>query len=166
MGSRIDRDEIRKLYVQHSRGLFACACSIVSSFASAEDALHQVFERMLRGDLEIEGSPVPYLYRAVRNAALNQKRNQFREVNFEDAWFESPSGMEQSGFELRSSLQELPEEQREIILMHIWGEMSFEEVAAALEISPNTAASRYRYGLSKLREQFQVGTRSKHGQAG
>jgi len=132
----------------------------------AEDALHQVFERMLRGGLEIEGSPVPYLYRAVRNAALNQIRNRSREVNFEDSWLEPPSGMQQSGLELQSSLKELPEEQREIILMHIWGEMSFEEVAAALEISPNTAASRYRYGLSKLREQFQVGTRSKHGQAG
>ena len=166
MGSRNDRDEIRKLYEQHSRGLFACACSVVSSFASAEDALHQVFERMLRGGLEIQGSPVPYLYRAVRNAALNQIRNRSREVNFEDSWLEPPSGMQQSGLELQSSLKELPEEQREIILMHIWGEMSFEEVAAALEISPNTAASRYRYGLSKLREQFQVGTRSKHGQAG
>ena len=166
MGSRNDRDEIRKLYEQHSRGLFACACSVVSSFASAEDALHQVFERMLRGGLQIEGSPVPYLYRAVRNAALNQIRNRSREVNFEDSWLEPPSGMQQSGLELQSSLKELPEEQREIILMHIWGEMSFEEVAAALEISPNTAASRYRYGLSKLREQFQVGTRSRHGQAG
>jgi len=166
VGSRNDRDEIRKLYEQHSRGLFACACSVVSSFASAEDALHQVFERMLRGGLEIQGSPVPYLYRAVRNAALNQIRNRSREVNFEDSWLEPPSGMQQSGLELQSSLKELPEEQREIILMHIWGEMSFEEVAAALEISPNTAASRYRYGLSKLREQFQVGTRSKHGQAG
>ena len=166
MGSRNDRDQIRKLYEQHSRGLFASACSVVSSFASAEDALHQVFERMLRGGLEIEGSPVPYLYRAVRNAALNQIRNRSREVNFEDSWLEPPSGMQQSGLELQSSLKELPEEQREIILMHIWGEMSFEEVAAALEISPNTAASRYRYGLSKLREQFQVGTRSKHGQAG
>ena len=166
MGSRNDRDEIRKLYEQHSRGLFACACSVVSSFASAEDALHQVFERMLRGGLVIQGSPVPYLYRAVRNAALNQIRNRSREVNFEDSWLEPPSGMQQSGLELQSSLKELPEEQREIILMHIWGEMSFEEVAAALEISPNTAASRYRYGLSKLREQFQVGTRSRHGQAG
>jgi len=164
VGNRVDRDDIRKLYEQHSRGLFACACSIVSSFASAEDALHQVFERMLRGDLEIEGSPVPYLYRAVRNAALNQNRNRFREVQLEDSWLDSPPGMEKSGFELQSSLQDLPEEQSEVILMHIWGEMSFEAVAAALEISPNTAASRYRYGLSKLREQFQVGARSKHGQ--
>jgi len=165
VGNRIDRDEIRKLYEHHSRGLFAYACSFVSSFASAEDALHQVFERMLRGDLEIEGSPVPYLYRAVRNVALNQIRNRSREVKLEDSWLDSPSGMEQTGIELQSALQELPEEQREVIVLHMWGGLSFEEAAAALGISPNTAASRYRYGLSKLREQFQVGARSKYGQA-
>ena len=165
MGNRIDRDQIRRLYEHYSRGLFAYACSFVSSFGSAEDALHQVFERLLRGDLEIEGDPAPYLYRAVKNVALNQIRNRSREVNLEDGWLDSPSGMEQTGFELQSSLQELPDEQREVILLHVWGEMSFEEVAAALGISTNTAASRYRYGLSKLREQFQVGAGSKHGQA-
>ena len=165
MANRINRDQIRKLYEHHSRGLFAYACSFVSSFASAEDALHQVFERMLRGDLEIEGEPVPYLYRAIRNVTLNQIRNRSREVNLEDTWLESPAGMELSGFELQSSLKDLPEEQREVIVLHVWGEMSFEEVAAALGISPNTAASRYRYGLSKLREQFQVGARSKYGRA-
>jgi RNA polymerase sigma-70 factor, ECF subfamily len=169
VGNRIGRDQIRKLYEQHSRGLFAYACSYVSSFASAEDALHQVFERLLRGDLGIEGEPARYLYRAVRNVALNQIRNRSREVNLDDGWIESPSGMEQAGFELQSSLQDLPEEQREVILLHVWGEMSFEEVAAALGIPANTAASRYRYGLSKLREQFQVGARSKprsnHGKA-
>lgn len=165
MANRIDRDQIRKLYEQHRRGLFAYACSFVSSFASAEDALHQVFERLVRGDLEIEGEAAPYLYRAVRNVALNQIRNRSREVNLEDGWLDSPSGMEQAGFELQASLKVLPEEQREVILLHVWGEMSFEEVATALGISPNTAASRYRYGLSKLREQFHVGARSKYGQA-
>jgi len=165
VGKRLTRDQIRKLYEHHSRGLFAYACSFVSSFASAEDALHQVFERMLRGDLEIEGEPAPYLYRAVRNIALNHIRNRSREVNLEDTWLESPAGMELSGFELHSTLHDLPEEQREVILMHVWGEMSFEEMANALGISPNTAASRYRYGLSKLRDQYHVGARSKNGRA-
>jgi DNA-directed RNA polymerase specialized sigma24 family protein len=41
--------------------------------------------------------------------------------------------------------------------------MTFEEAGAALGISPNTAASRYRYGLSKLREQFQTVTKGKYG---
>jgi RNA polymerase sigma-70 factor (ECF subfamily) len=55
---------------------------------------------------------------------------------------------------LDSALKELPAEQREVIVLHVWGQMTFEEAAAALEISANTAASRYRYGLAKLKEQL------------
>ena len=165
MSSPLNGDDVRKLYEQHRRGLFAYACSFVSSFATAEDILQHVFTRLLRFDVEITDSPIPYLYRAVRNTALNQIRDRSREVSLEDGWLDSPSAMEQTGLELQSALKDLPEEQREVILLHVWGEMSFEETAAALGISPNTAASRYRYGLSKLREQFQVGARSKHGSA-
>ena len=165
MSSPLNGDDVRKLYEQHRRGLFAYACSFVSSFATAEDILQHVFTRLLRFDVEITDSPIPYLYRAVRNTALNQIRDRSREVSLEDGWLDSPSGMEQTGLELQSALKDLPEEQREVILLHVWGEMSFEETAAALGISPNTAASRYRYGLSKLREQFQVGARSKYGSA-
>jgi len=163
--NRIDRDQVRKLYEQHGRGLLAYACSVATSFASAEDAVHQVFERLLRGDIEIQGAPASYLYRAVRNAALNQIRNRTREVDLFDGWFDAPAGVELMAIELQSALSELPDEQREVILLHIWAQMSFEEVGAALDISPNTAASRYRYGLSKLREQFQAAERSKYGRS-
>jgi RNA polymerase sigma-70 factor (ECF subfamily) len=163
VSSRPDRNELRRLYEQHSRGLLAYACSFVPSFESAEDVLHHVFARLLRGDIEISGSPVPYLYRAVRNASLNDIRNRGREVDLDDGWLQSPGGMEQTGIELQSALRELPEEQREIILLHIWGQMSFDEAGSALGISANTAASRYRYGLSKLREQFQTTARGGYG---
>src|SRR5258708_1190051 len=43
-------------------------------------------------------------------------------------------------------------EQREVVVMKIWGGLTFEEAAAVIGISPNTAASRYRYGLTKLKE--------------
>jgi RNA polymerase sigma-70 factor (ECF subfamily) len=161
----LDRDEVRQLYEHHSRGLLAYACSFVTSFASAEDVLHQVFERLLRGDIEIAGPPAAYLYRAVRNVSLNQIRSRTREVALDDGWLESPAGMEHAGLELQSALQELPEEQREVVLLHLWGQMSFDEVATALGIPANTAASRYRYGLSKLREQFQAIAKGKYGQA-
>ena len=167
MNSRFRQTDVERLYEQYGRGLVAYACSFVTSLASAEDVLHHVFERLLRGDLEITGPPAPYLYRAVRNASLNQIRNRTREENLpEEEWFDSPAGMEHTGLELQSALRGLPEEQREIILLHIWGQMSFEEAANALGISPNTAASRYRYGLAKLREQFQATVRSNNGQTG
>jgi RNA polymerase sigma-70 factor (ECF subfamily) len=156
MGDRLDREAVRRLYEEHARGLLAYACSYVTSFATAEDVLHHVFERVLRGDLSISGGPVAYLYRAVRNTALNKVRDRAGDVEWDDGWLESPAGMEHTALELQSTLRELPDEQREVIVLHIWGQMSFEEVAEALAISANTAASRYRYGLSKLREQFQA----------
>jgi RNA polymerase sigma-70 factor (ECF subfamily) len=152
----MDRNQVRSLYEKHSRGLFAYACSFSNSFASAEDSVHQVFVRLLRLDLQVPDSPVPYLYRAVRNAVLNQNRNRGREVDLEDLWLETTAGTTHAGIELQSTLQELPSEQREVIILHIWGQLSFEEIGDALEISSNTAASRYRYGLRKLRQQFQV----------
>ncbi|HEX4999891.1 MAG TPA: sigma-70 family RNA polymerase sigma factor [Terriglobia bacterium] len=172
MGKPIDRNEVRQLYERQSRGLLAYACSFTASFAAAEDALHQVFERLLRGDIEITGSAESYLYRAIRNTSLNQIRGRSRETELDDdissRWFDSPPGLEQTALELQSSLRDLPEEQREVVLMHIWGGMTFEEISVALGTSPNTAASRYRYGLSKLREQFQspappVGVRRAYG---
>ena len=165
MSNRLDRDGVQRLYEQHGRGLLAYACSFVSSFAAAEDVVHQVFERLLRGDLSISGAPVAYVYRAVRNTSLNVVRNRAGDVDLEEAWLDSPAGMEHTALELQSALRELPEEQREVILLHIWAQMTFEEVAEALGITPNTAASRYRYGLSKLREQFQITVRSRHGQS-
>ena len=63
--------------------------------------------------------------------------------------------MEDTGLALQSALAELPEEQREIVILRVWGQLTFEEAAAALDISPNTAASRYRYALAKLKEQLQ-----------
>jgi len=165
MSDRINRDSVERLYEQHGRGLLAYACSFVPSFATAEDVLHQVFERLLRGDLSIRGAPVAYLYRAVRNTALNKVRDRAADVAWDDGWLKSPKGLEHTAFELQSELRELPEEQREVIVLHIWGQMSFEEVANALAIPANTAASRYRYGLSKLREKFQIPERSRHGQS-
>jgi RNA polymerase sigma-70 factor (ECF subfamily) len=160
------RDGVRQLYEQHGRGLLAYACSFVTSIAAAEDVLHQVFERLLRGDLSISGGPVAYVYRAVRNTSLNMIRDRAGDVDLEEGWLDGPAGMEHTAVELQSALRELPEAQREVILLHIWGQMTFEEVGDALGIAPNTAASRYRYGLSKLREQFQVMERSRHGQSG
>jgi RNA polymerase sigma-70 factor (ECF subfamily) len=55
---------------------------------------------------------------------------------------------------LTTALAELPEEQRAVVHLKLWEGRTFEQIADALSISPNTAASRYRYGLDKLRERL------------
>jgi RNA polymerase sigma-70 factor (ECF subfamily) len=156
---RLSREQIQRLYEEHSRGLVAYSCSFVQAYAAAEDVLQQTFEKLLRGEFEIIGSPVPYLYRAVRNASLNYIRDHSRETPLEAGWLRAVQEADWTPLMLESALQQLPEEQRAVIVLHIWGRMSFEEVATVLGIFPNTAASRYRYGLAKLREQFQGVTR-------
>jgi RNA polymerase sigma-70 factor, ECF subfamily len=53
---------------------------------------------------------------------------------------------------LRRALAALPADQREVLVLHVWGELTFSEVGKLLGVSSNTVASRYRYGLTKLRE--------------
>ena len=55
---------------------------------------------------------------------------------------------------VEAALCRLPENQAEVLVMRIWGGLIFRQVAAALNTSENTAASRYRYSLTKLREQL------------
>ena len=53
---------------------------------------------------------------------------------------------------LAVAMERLPHEQREVLVMKIWNELTFAEIGEALEISQNTAASRYRYGLENLKK--------------
>ena len=54
--------------------------------------------------------------------------------------------------QLEESLSKLPTDQRLVVEMKLWDGLTFAEVAEVLGISPNTAASRYRYGSDKLRD--------------
>ncbi len=142
------------MYDRHGPALLAYGCALLRDRSAAEDVLHQVFVRLLRGGLAIDGSAAAYLHRAVRNAALNHVRSRSREVELgQDAgWLVAPAGTTETAVALESALAALPQEQREIIVLRLWADMSFEEAAGVVGVSPNTAASRYRYGLAKLRE--------------
>ena len=156
-GGTRDRDEVQRLYEVHGRALLAYACAFLHDPSEAEDVLHQVFLQLLR-DGSTEISSAGYLFRAVRNRVLNHLRGRSREVALDGAleshekWLESPSGSPEIALALQSALSTLPEEQREVIVLRVWGQLTFDEVAAVVGISPNTAASRYRYGLAKLSE--------------
>jgi len=151
--------QISVLYEQYARGLTTYACSLLSDFATAEDVVHQLFQRLLRGDIELHNPPGPYLYTAVRNATIDCLRTRPRNVSLADDWFKTATVSHEEVVLLQSALCEMPEEQREIVVMHVWGQLTFDEIAATLDISPKTAASRYRYGLAKLREQFKPATK-------
>jgi RNA polymerase sigma-70 factor, ECF subfamily len=146
-------NDARELYERHGRALLAYACALLRDPSAAEDVLHQVFLNVLRGRAAINGEPLRYLFRAVRNTALNHIRGQSHDVELNEAlWLESPDGSHETAIALQSALRMLPPEQREVVVLKIWGQLTFEEAAAVVGVSPNTAASRYRYGLEKLKE--------------
>jgi RNA polymerase sigma-70 factor (ECF subfamily) len=146
--------DVRQLYEEHGRAMLAYASALLRDPSAAEDVLHQVFLKLLGGRAAVNGEPRAYLFRAVRNGALNHIRGQSREVEFDAAvlWLESPGASRETVVALQSALQALPQEQREVVVLHLWGQLTFEETAAIVGISPNTAASRYRYALAKLKE--------------
>ena len=157
MTSGLDYSRVRTLYEQHGAVLLAYARSLLQDRAASEDVLHQVFMKLLQGPVTINGQPLHYLCRAIRNTAFNYRRNHSRERELpaNGAWLESPPGLEEIGLTIQAALDELPDEQREIIVLRVWGQLTFDEAAAALGIPANTAASRYRYGLVKLKERLQ-----------
>ena len=69
------------------------------------------------------------------------------------AWFELPE--DDTNRALQVAMSKVPEKFREVITLEIWGEQTFDEIGKTLEISPNTAASRYRYGMDALRKSLE-----------
>jgi RNA polymerase sigma-70 factor, ECF subfamily len=153
---RANNAEVDLLYRQHGRVLLLFALAIAGDYGRAQDAVHQIFLRLLeRGNLSQQVADVrSYLFASVRNAILNDTKVQQRNVvlDEESAWFEPPHRDYAAELNLLRALRALPEDQREVIVLHVWGEFTFLQIAEILEISSNTAASRYRYGLAKLRE--------------
>lgn len=98
--------------------------------------------------------PEFYCLRAFRNRALNFRRSLWRRMTRELEslrWFERAPDETPLERQAMRCLAELPPEQREVIVLKFWQHHTFETIGQLLEISPNTAAGRYRYGLKRLR---------------
>ena len=81
------------------------------------------------------------------------------DANGSHPWFDSESSDDETRSQLESKLKELPQKFAEVIMMKIWGERTFAEIAEILDISQNTAASRYRYGLEALKKSLSIARR-------
>lgn len=153
--SRGSAREIELLYRQHGRALLLFATAMIGERERAQDAVQEVFLRVLEDEvLRQVRNKKAYLFACVRNALLNEAKVQRRntELQADEAWFDPPHKDYAAEQSLRRALANLPQDQREVVVLHIWGDLTFNQAAELLEISPNTAASRYRYGLTKLRE--------------
>jgi RNA polymerase sigma-70 factor (ECF subfamily) len=127
--------------------------------AAAEDVVQEVFIK-LTAQRPAPEHVVPWLYRAVRNRALTARRSETRRRHHEQvaaqgrAWFIQPEASTLDIEQATQTLQALPVEQREVIVAHLWGGLSFAQVADVIGISSSTAHRRYIEGLTALRERL------------
>ena len=123
------------------------------SHAEAEDVLQETFIALLNLKQEPE-QPDHYCVRSFRNRVLNYRRSLWRRFTRElesARWFERSTGETEAERRAMKCLADLPRDQREVIVLKIWHRYTFEAIAELMEISPNTVAGRYRYGIQKLR---------------
>lgn len=140
------------LYEERAAQIILYGRSLGLSHSEAEDVLQETFVALMSH--AVPEKPLHYCLRSFRNRALNYRRGFFRRITRElesSRWFERESDETAEEGAAMRCLERLPKDQREVILLKIWHEYTFEEIGDLLEISPHTAAGRYRYGLQKLR---------------
>ena len=156
---------IERLYDEHAPALFAFLLNLLRNEADTYDVMQELFLKLGRRPALLEGvrDERGFMLRLAHNAAIDLiRRNDARERNYDQLareqislFAKSPDPDEQIFREkLAEALGELPPDQRAVVHLKLWEKLTFEAIAETLEIPLNTAASRYRYGLDKLRDRL------------
>ncbi len=155
---------IERLYDEHAGALYASLLNLTRAEADTRDLLQEVFVKLAREPGLLDGAREEraFLLRLAHNAAVDLMRRRATRDRTRDGFaaevspFARAADPDEQHFrqELAAALGELPAEQRAVVHLKLWEGLTFEEIAAVLELSPHTAASRYRYGLDKLRGQL------------
>lgn len=153
-----DMAALEELYDRCATAIYRQALAVVSSPSDAEDVLQEVFLKLIRR----KGLPIQelkaYLMTAARNEACSLLRRRRREISGseeEEVVFADPFvAHRQIGTreELQDALHGLPPEQREVVILKVYEQMTFLEIAGVVKASANTVASRYRYAMKRLRD--------------
>ena len=160
-------EAISALYDRFSQRLYRTAWGMLGSQEDAEDAVQEVFVALVRSRVRLEEveDMTAYLFTTLRRAAGRLAKRRAKEPAVSDEAVRQAAA--RSGHGERSVVQSerleralgaLPCEQREVIAMKIDGELSFAQISQATGVSINTAASRYRYALEKLRASLEGGS--------
>jgi RNA polymerase sigma factor (sigma-70 family) len=159
----MDSDELGRLIDRHASALELYARQWCDT---PEDVVQDAFLK-LTGQATVPENPAAWLFRAVRNGAINagtaaqrRRRHESEAAAESRPWFQSehdatrPDALDPET--ATAELQALPLEQREVIVAHLWGGLTFEQIAELSGISSSTAHRHYRAGLIALRERLGV----------
>jgi len=154
--------EIERLYDEHASALFAFLLNFTRDEADTRDLLQEIFRRLATRPslLDAARDERAFLLRLAHNAAVDWVRRRDTRTRAVDRLATESEGLfapagdpDDAGFrrELDAALAELPADQRMVVHLKLWEGLTFEAISQTLDIPLNTAASRYRYGLDKLR---------------
>ena len=126
--------------------------------ADAEDLLQ---EAVVESSGKSAGNPpdLPLVYATLRRRAIDLARKTDRRTareevtteRSEDCWFDDTIEQKETAWLIERAIKNMPEKFREVVMLKIWSELTFAQIAQTLDIPLNTAASRYRYGLEILK---------------
>jgi len=148
------------LYDQFGAALLHFARAVLGSNDEAEDAVQDLFVELFRTRqrmTRVEDLQA-YLFAVLRHtlkrriARRESEARRLRQIILADEHKQEQPQKKETVDGLDAALAALPEEQREVIAMKIEVGLTFEQIGEILRVSSNTAASRYRYGLEKLRQ--------------
>jgi RNA polymerase sigma factor (sigma-70 family) len=163
-------DALEILVLRHKDKLYTSILFLVKDKYLAEDIFQDVFIRIIdtmrSGRYTEEGKFLPWAMRIAHNLCVDhfrkikrtptirngEDKDIFEVLNFADESAETIMMKRQSHDRVREMLHRLPEDQREVIILRHYADMSFKEIAAATNCSINTALGRMRYGLINLRK--------------
>ena len=158
-------DALTRIYQKYKSDMLSLASALLRDVNAGEDVVHDVFVRFAEnaGQLRLHTSLRSYLLSSVVNRVRSIKRSKWDKIIQSDEFstFEEPhSGPVTQAVKkelyqrVDIALADLPVDQREIIILRLQSDLKFKEIARVLGISINTAQSRYRYGIDKLRSEL------------
>jgi RNA polymerase sigma-70 factor (ECF subfamily) len=155
-------DALCRMYEKYEGVMLTVAAGLLNDVNAAQDAVHDVFVALAQSPerLRLAGSLRSYLTTCVANLARDRLRANKRRAasppEFESQAEERTMPLSRAIHDeevrrLADALATLPYEQREVVVLHLKGDLTFRAIAAVQGTSLNTIQSRYRYGIDKLR---------------
>ncbi len=155
-----DRSAWEAWLALHAAGWLLFARQQTRSEADAQDVVQEAVVECWQRRADAAPPPAGMVFATIRRRAVDRGRSADRRAAREaavagavpEAWFDGGVEERENRRLIQAALSRLPENYREVVMLKVWGELTFAEIADALEIPANTAASRYRYGLAELRK--------------
>ncbi len=161
--NRGQREALHRIYEKHKNDLVTLASALLIDVALAEDVVHDVFIGFIRseGKFKLTGSLKGYLATCVANLARNRNKagrirshQDLETIDPPDSTARTPDTaviFEEQSERLAWALNQLPYEQREVLVLRTYSQMKFAAIAAQQNASIHTIQGRYRYALDKMK---------------